>query len=198
MFSLGSADQNLDPAVVSPYLPPQADHTCPPILRRQHTEHDRNLARHKIHGEEGQPAHEVGLSPLRSFPWTDETEIIRIEHGFRTMRNQNDIDTYRQVRRDCEGMGVPVKFYNHPPLPTFGGVAAHASSSSSYYPSSARTCCHLLRQMIFMSSHRSNSARWSNPLSPSNSYNGASRSEGSGWGQAQSIPNAYAQSASRR
>ncbi len=55
--------------------------------------------------------------------------------GFRKMREQDDLNTYRRVRRDCEGMGVAIKTYHYPPAPTFGGVPAHASSSSFHSPS---------------------------------------------------------------
>ena len=138
----------LDLPVVSPCLPPQADHTRPPIFWRPHTEHNRYLARYQNHGEEGQSTLKVGINPSRPSLWADETAMSRIEHGFRTMRNQDDINTYRQVRRDCEGMGIPVKNYSPGQAPTFGGVAAHGSSSNSYYPPSARRYRHFLRRKL--------------------------------------------------
>lgn len=59
------------------------------------------------------------------------------------MRNQNDLSTYRRVRKDCEGMGQPVKTYNYhyAPPPTFGGVPAHASVSG-YQPPPNCAYCH--------------------------------------------------------
>ena len=62
----------------------------------------------------------------------------RVESGFRLMRQNNDISMYRQTRRSCERIGVPMRPYQYvppPPPPTFGGVSAHASSSSINTPS---------------------------------------------------------------
>ncbi|ORX37448.1 hypothetical protein BD324DRAFT_450942 [Kockovaella imperatae] len=106
--------------------------------------------------------------------------VTKVEYGFRDLKGSNRFDTYRNVRANCESIGLPARVSFTPSsVPTFGGVPQPTLSSSSSF-----------------TGHSAAGLPSAPPFRPAGTYApppGPRPANGSGWAPASSVTNAYQQ-----